>query len=82
MYVHGWFTNDPSATGTLFTWSVGTTSAGNTIVSGVTPATIGGVQTHTASFSGLTAGTRYFGRVDYDDGTSTIGRTLLTVRTP
>jgi subtilisin family serine protease len=81
VYVHGWSTNGPSATGTLFDW-VATTAAGNTTVSGVGPATTGGTQTHTASFSGLAAGTRYLGEVRYSDGSATIGRTILNVRTP
>ena len=50
-------------------------------VSGVGPATVG-TQTHTATFSGLAPTTRYLGRVDYSDGTATIARTLLNVRTP
>jgi subtilisin family serine protease len=49
VYVHGWSTNGPSASGTLFTWQVGTTDAGNTTISGVGPATTGGTQTHTAT---------------------------------
>ncbi len=82
VYVHGWSTNGPSASGTLFTWIVTTANAGNTTLSGVGPATIGGVQTHTATFTGLVPATRYLGRVDYDDGAVLVGRTLLTVRTP
>ena len=82
VYVHGWSTNGPSASGTLFDWVVTTASAGNTTLSGVAPAVTGVTQTHTATFSGLAAGTRYLGRVEYSDGSSTIGRTLLTVRTP
>ena len=82
VYVHGWSTNGPSASGTLFTWIVTTANAGNTTLSGVGPATIGGVQTHTATFTGLAPATRYLGRVDYDDGAVSVGRTLLTVRTP
>ena len=81
VYVHGFFTNGPSATGALFTWVVGGTSAGNTTISGVSPATVG-TQTHTATFSGLAAATRYLGRVDYGDGSAQIARTLLSVRTP
>ena len=79
--MHGFFTNGPSATGTLFTWVVGGASAGNTTISGVLPATVG-TQTHTASFSGLAGGTRYLGRADYSDGSAQIARTLLSVRTP
>ena len=82
VYVHGWSTNGPSASGTLFTWQVGTTSAGNTTLTGVvSPASVG-QQEHTATFSGLAANTRYLGRVDYSSGTTALGRTLLNVRTP
>jgi hypothetical protein len=82
VYVHGWSTGSaPQATGTLFTWVVGG-DAGNTTISGVGPASIGVAQTHTATFSGLAAGTRYLGEVRYGDGATTIGRTLLSVRTP
>jgi hypothetical protein len=35
-----------------------------------------------ATFSGLAPNTRYLGRVDYDDGTAVLGRTLLSIRTP
>jgi hypothetical protein len=82
VYIHGFSTGSaPSASGTLFTWTVGTVSAGNTTLSGVvSPATVG-IQTHTASFSGLAPNTRYLGRVDYNDGTNALGRTLLSVRT-
>ena len=83
VYIHGFSTGSaPSATGTLFNWLVGKVSAGNTTLSGiVSPASVG-VQTHTATFSGLAPNTRYLGRVDYDDGTNALGRTLLSIRTP
>jgi subtilisin family serine protease len=83
VYVHGYNTNGPSANATLFTWVVPNVDNGNAALSGVmTPSTIGGVQTHTATFSGLTPGTRYLGQVDYNDGAAVIGRTILSVRTP
>jgi len=82
VYVHGWDTNGPSASGTLFTWQVAATPAGNMTVSGVTSPASVGQQTHTASFSGLAAGTRYLGRVDYSSGSTALGRTLVSVRTP
>ncbi len=78
--MHGFSTNGPSATGTLFSW-LATSDAGNTTITGVAPATPG-IQTHTATFSGLAANTRYLGEVRYSDGTAILGRTLLTVRTP
>jgi hypothetical protein len=80
IYVHGFDTNGPSAHVTLFDWVVQNVDAGNTTLSALQPATIGEVQTHTATFSGLTAGKRYLGQVDYNDGVSVIGRTLLNVR--
>lgn len=78
----GFDTNGPSATGTLFRWTLGTLNAGNTTLSGVGPAVTGVPQTHTATFTGLAPATRYLGAVAYSDGTNSIGRTLLAVRTP
>ena len=78
----GFDTNGPSATGTLFRWTLGTVNAGNTTLSGVGPAVTGVPQTHTATFTGLAPATRYLGAVAYSDGTNSIGRTLLAVRTP
>ncbi len=80
VFVHGWSTNGPSASVTLFTW-LANSSVGNTTISGVAPA-VPGIQTHTATFNGLVANTRYLGEVRYSDGTAILGRTLLTVRTP
>jgi hypothetical protein len=81
VYVHGYDTNGPSANVTLFTWVVPNVNNGNATVSGVvSPTTIGVVQTHTATFAGLTPGKRYLGQVDYDNGTAIIGRTILNVR--
>ena len=84
VYVHGFATNGPSASGTLFEWAVGTADAGNTTLA-ITPAgptTVGGTKTVTANFSGLIAATRYMGVVRYDDGGSTIGQTILRVNRP
>jgi subtilisin family serine protease len=85
VFVHGFDTGAaPSASGTLFTWVIGNmeSSAGNTTISGVMPAQSGVSQTHTATFNGLAANTRYLGEVRYSDASSIIGRTLLNVRTP
>lgn len=81
VYVHGYHTGEPTATGTLFDWVV-TSGVGNTTVTGLEPATIAGTQTHTASFGSLSPGTRYLGEVRYDSGGPVIGRTLLRVSTP
>ena len=80
--IDGFDTNGPSANVTLFRWTLGSTDAGNTTVSGVSPAVTGVTQTHTATFAGLAAATRYFGAVEYSDGTSSVGRTYLSVKTP
>ncbi len=80
--IDGFDTNGPSANATLFRWTLGSTDAGNTTVSGVGPAVTGVTQTHTATFTGLAAATRYFGAVEYSDGTSSVGRTYLSVKTP
>jgi hypothetical protein len=85
VYVHGWSTGSaPQASGTLFTWVIGANQAdaGNTTISGVQPAQTAVSQTHTATFNGLAANTRYLGEVRYSDGAGVIGRTLLNVRTP
>ena len=86
VYVHGFATAGPSASGTLFEWAVGTADVGNTAlaISPVGPATVGGTKTITATFSGLAATpTRYMGVVRYFDGGATpIGQTILRVNRP
>ena len=77
-YVHGFATNGPSATGTLFDWVVATADPGTTLA-GVGPAVAGVLQTHTVSSSSLTPGTRYLARVDYDNGPTVLARTLVSI---
>jgi subtilisin family serine protease len=61
-------------------WSLGSAAAGNlTVTPASTPATAGTPVTLTAAWSGLTAGTRYLGRIAYGDGTATAGGTLVRV---
>jgi hypothetical protein len=63
-----------------FAWPLGTTAAGNLTVSpGSTPAAIGSPIQLTASWTGLTAGTRYLGRLSFSDGSSVVGSTLVAV---
>jgi hypothetical protein len=52
-----------------------TTSPASQSVTTSTAATVN------AGWSGLTAGTRYLGVVDFDDGTNAIGSTIVSVRT-
>ncbi|MGQ0834014.1 MAG: S8 family peptidase [Gammaproteobacteria bacterium] len=84
VYVHGFDTQGPSASGTLFEWVLGATSAGNTTIA-ILPnatATIGGSKTIQATFSGLAPATRYLGTVRYDDGAVVRAQTILRVNTP
>ncbi len=80
LYVHGWQTDGTSAVYTLFNWLVPSTAAGNmTATSSTSSATVGGTANVTASWSGLTAGTKYLGRISYSDGSGEIGGTIVSV---
>jgi subtilisin family serine protease len=80
VYVHGFNTNGPSANFTLFSWQLGSTSAGNMTVPGPATATIGGTVPVDLSFTGLVGGTWYLGQTVYNDGTSDIGTTIVNVK--
>lgn len=78
--MHGWQTDGTSAVYTLFGWLVPSTAAGNmTVTSSTSSATVGGTANVTVSWSGLTAGTKYLGRIRYSSGTSEIGSTVVSV---
>jgi subtilisin family serine protease len=80
LYAHGWQTDGTNAVYTLFNWLVPSTAAGNmTVASSTSSATVGGTADVTASWSGLTAGTKYLGRISYSDGGSEIGSTIVSV---
>jgi len=80
LYVHGWQTDGTNAVYTLFDWLVPSTAAGNMSVSSSTSsATVGGTATITVSWSGLTGGTKYLGRIGYRDGSGEIGSTIVSV---
>ena len=80
LYVHGWQTDGTSAVYTLFDWFVPSTAAGNmTVTSSTSSATVGGTANITASWSGLTAGTKYLGRIRYSSGASEIGSTIVGI---
>jgi hypothetical protein len=79
-YVHGWQTDGTSAAYTLFDWLVPGTAAGNmTVTSSTSTATVGGTADVTTAWSGLTAGTKYLGRVAYRDGAGEIGATIVSI---
>jgi hypothetical protein len=76
--VHGYETDGPDANYTLFGWVLGNAPVGNLQVSGPQPAT-GPRGSVTVSWSGLSPGMRYLGAVSYNDGTSEIGQTLISI---
>jgi hypothetical protein len=80
LYVHGWQTDGRSAAYTLFSWLVPSTAAGNmTATSSTSTATVGGEADVTVAWSGLTAGTKYLGRLSYSDGSEEIGATVVSM---
>ena len=63
-----------------FLWNLDGSAEGNlTVTPASTPATAGTPVTLTAAWSGLTAGRRYLGRIDYIDGTTSAGGTFVRV---
>ena len=61
-------------------FAVGTASAGNLTVTPASQAVTGGrPASATVAWTGLSAGTRYLGAVDWSDGTSSVGRTLVAI---
>jgi subtilisin family serine protease len=80
LYAHGWQTDGTNAVYTLFSWLVPSTAAGNMqVTSSTSSATVGGTADVTVSWSGLTAGTKYLGRISYRDSSSEIGSTIVAV---
>ena len=83
VYVHGWQTLGGGTTSyTLFTWGLGSTSAGNMTATGPASAVTGASGTVNLTFTGLTAATRYLGAVDYKNGATTVGSTIVYQKTP
>ena len=78
--VHGWGTDGPDATYTLFSWAFGP-DEGNMTVTAPTAATLGATETITVDWTGLTAGTKYLGAVSHSDSSSLLGLTLVSVDT-
>lgn len=61
-------------------FAVGTLSAGNLTVTPASQAvTVGRPASATLAWTSLTAATRYLGAVDWSDGTSSVGRTLVAI---
>ncbi len=83
VYVHGWQTAGGGTTSyTLFTWALDGSSAGNMTATGPASAVTGASGTVNLAFTGLAGATRYLGAVDYSNGTTTIGNTIVYQKTP
>ena len=78
VYVHGWQTDGPDASYTLFSWLLGP-DAGNMTVTGPAAAVIGAAGTVEVSWSGLLAGTKYLGQIAYQQGATTHGTTIVRI---
>lgn len=65
VYVHGFAVPGGTANFTLFSWLLGSASAGNMAVSAPTTATTGGTGAINLTFTGLVSGTKYLGSVAY-----------------
>jgi subtilisin family serine protease len=63
----------------LYSWALGSTSAGNMTVSAPATATTGGTGTVTISTSGLAAGTKYLGSVVYGGTTNLPSPTIVRI---
>jgi hypothetical protein len=79
--VDGFGTGNPSQV-TLFAWALGSTPAGNMVVTAPSTATTGATGTVNLAFSGLAAGTKYLGSVAYDGIAGLPAPTIVRVDTP
>jgi hypothetical protein len=77
--VHGWQTDGPDCNYTLFSYLVDGNDAGNMTIVAPATATVGGTANVDVSFTSLTAGKKYLGAVDFNDGTSVLESTLVRV---
>ena len=80
--VHGWGTDGPSATYTLFYWLLGNTAAGNMTVTEPATAVTGTSGTINLAFSGLAPATKYLGSVVYGGTAGLPNPTIVRVDTP
>jgi hypothetical protein len=78
VYIHGWQVVSPAAY-TLYSWIVPSSAAGNLTSTPTLTATIGATGTVDVGWNGLTAGTKYMGRIGYSNGSAEIGGTLVRI---
>ncbi len=83
-YVHGWQTDGPDTNYNLFGWILGSANAGNATLTPSSGAAVTGASTSvTVNWTGLTAGTKYLGRIAWSGvagGNPTTGMPLTTIR--
>jgi hypothetical protein len=79
VWVHGFAVSPSGATFTLFTWVLGSASAGNMTVSAPASATLGQTGAITLAFSGLTPGIKYLGSVAYSGTAGLPNPTIVRV---
>jgi hypothetical protein len=82
VFVHGFATDGPDATFTLFHWILGSTAAGNMTVSAPSTATTGATGAIDLTFSGLEPATKYLGSVAYGGVAGLPNPTIVRVDTP
>jgi hypothetical protein len=80
--VVGFATQNPTATFTLYNWSVGSTALGNMAVAAPAAATTGMTAPINLSFTGLLPATKYMGSVAYSGATGFPNPTVVRVDTP
>jgi hypothetical protein len=78
VYIHGWQVVS-GVSYTLYDWILASASAGNMTVSDPGDAVTGATAEITVDWSGLTAGTKYLGRISYSNGTDEIGGTIVRI---
>jgi subtilisin family serine protease len=81
LYVHG-FAVPGTANFTLFSWILGSASAGNMTVSAPTTAVLGATSPINLTFSGLAPATKYLGSVAYSGAAGMPNPTIVRVDTP
>jgi len=79
LFVHRWQTDGPDANYSLHVWGLGTADEGNMTVTGPASATLGGTAALNLSWTGLAAGQKYLGAIDYNEGPTTHATTIVRI---
>jgi subtilisin family serine protease len=79
--VHGWQTDGPDSSYTLFDWAFGPPVSNLTVDSAPASASVGATGSVDISWSGLSAGTKYLGAVSHSDAIDILALTLIDIDT-